>query len=81
VLTVRRYRDRAVRWCTESEGELFYCFWFPLQKMNLTDVDAIIFTVFLRVRGVGRILLPLDILYACRTQRSCYHAPGNNRRP
>ena len=49
--------------------------------MSLSDADAIIFTVFLRVRGVGRILLPLDILYACRTQCSCYHAPGNGRRP
>ena len=81
MLTARRYRDRAVRWCTESEGELFYRFWFPPQKMSLTDADAITFTVFLRVRGVGRILLPLDILYACRTQCSCYHAPRNGRRP
>jgi hypothetical protein len=26
-----------VRRCTESEGELFYCFWSPLQKMSSTD--------------------------------------------
>ncbi len=45
--------------------------------MDLTDADA----VFFRVRGVGRILLPLDILHACRTQCSCCDTPRNVRRP
>ena len=49
--------------------------------MKLTDADAIISTVFLCIRGVGRILLPLDILHACRTQRSCCDAPRTDRRP
>lgn len=81
LLIVRRYRDRAVRWRTESKGESsFFCFWLPL-KTRLTDAAAIITTVFLRVRALGWIILPLVILHACRTQCSCRDTPRIERRP
>jgi hypothetical protein len=54
-----------MRWGPERKGESFSSV-FIIPEDKLTDLNAIVLTVFLCLRGVGRILLPLDILDARR---------------